>query len=88
MSTQTCRQCGTEFEGRADAAYCSPGCKQKAYRKRNAAPVTGAEEELRQHAEQLKQAWASWTHGDTDVIDAGEDMARSIESFLRWLGEE
>lgn len=31
----TCRQCGATFEAaRADAAYCSPACRQKAYRAR------------------------------------------------------
>jgi hypothetical protein len=31
---RTCALCGTEFYGRADAAYCSTGCRQKAYRTR------------------------------------------------------
>lgn len=26
--------CGTEFHGRTDAQYCSPACRQKAYRER------------------------------------------------------
>ena len=30
---RTCT-CGTEFHGRADAQYCSPACRQKAYRDR------------------------------------------------------
>jgi hypothetical protein len=29
-----CRECGADAGGRADARYCSPGCRQRAYRKR------------------------------------------------------
>lgn len=32
----TCETCSTRFTGRKDARYCSPGCRQKAYRERNA----------------------------------------------------
>jgi hypothetical protein len=41
MSANTCAECGTEFAGRADAAYCSSACRQRAYRKRyrNERPV-------------------------------------------------
>jgi hypothetical protein len=35
MSTNTCAECGTELAGRADAAYCSSACRQRAYRRRN-----------------------------------------------------
>ena len=31
---RTCTVCETEFHGRADAAYCSTACRQKAYRAR------------------------------------------------------
>ena len=31
---RTCAVCNTEFHGRADAAYCSTACRQKAYRAR------------------------------------------------------
>lgn len=31
-----CAECGAEFEGRADAAYCSATCRQRAHRR----PVT------------------------------------------------
>lgn len=34
MTPRTCEQCGDPFEGRADASYCSPACKQRAYRDR------------------------------------------------------
>ena len=37
MVTRTCAGCGTEFDARANAAYCSSACRQRAYRKRNAA---------------------------------------------------
>ena len=30
----TCETCGEGFEGRTDASYCSPACRQKAYRAR------------------------------------------------------
>jgi hypothetical protein len=33
----TCSECATEFHGRADATYCSPACRQKAYRARSVA---------------------------------------------------
>ena len=33
---KTCTECGTEFHARADAAYCSTACRQRAYRHRNA----------------------------------------------------
>ncbi|WP_443188696.1 hypothetical protein [Mycobacterium sp. 4D054] len=29
-----CWECGLAFYGRADALYCSAGCKQRAYRRR------------------------------------------------------
>jgi hypothetical protein len=32
--TACCPVCGSEFEGRADAVYCRPGCRQRAYRAR------------------------------------------------------
>jgi hypothetical protein len=35
--TRTCAGCGTEFDARANAAYCSSACRQRAYRNRNAA---------------------------------------------------
>lgn len=54
---RTCDVCGTEFHGRADAAYCSPACRQKAYRRRqsaqtpepapNTTPLTREQEEWR-----------------------------------------
>ena len=30
----SCTECGTEFHARANAAYCSPTCRQRAYRRR------------------------------------------------------
>lgn len=33
-STAVCAQCGKEFHARAGARYCSPGCRQQAYRNR------------------------------------------------------
>jgi hypothetical protein len=36
-----CETCGTRFDGRADAHYCSAACKQKATREREA-EVRGA----------------------------------------------
>jgi hypothetical protein len=36
----TCQQCGNPFQGRLDANYCSPACRQKAYRSRNTNAVT------------------------------------------------
>ncbi len=30
-----CRNCGKDYEGRANSTYCSAKCKQEAYRKRN-----------------------------------------------------
>jgi hypothetical protein len=33
---KTCTVCAAEFHGRADAAYCSPACRQKAHRARQA----------------------------------------------------
>lgn len=38
--TRTCDGCGTEMTGRADRRYCSPACKQRAYRNRNGSTVT------------------------------------------------
>jgi len=29
-----CSECGASFYGRSDARYCSPSCRQKAYRGR------------------------------------------------------
>ena len=40
---RTCAQCGKVLQGRADAVYCSSACKQRAYRIRNAKPVTDRE---------------------------------------------
>jgi hypothetical protein len=42
---RTCEVCGSDFYGRADAAYCSAACRQKAYRQRSrtATPVTHRE---------------------------------------------
>jgi hypothetical protein len=41
MRRATCPICGAEFRGkRRDAATCSPACRQKAYRRRKAAPVS------------------------------------------------
>jgi len=38
-----CAICGTRFVGRrADAVYCSPSCRQLAYRRRRAAALTPA----------------------------------------------
>lgn len=38
MHTKTCTECGADFKAaRADAAYCSPACRQKAYRDRDRA---------------------------------------------------
>lgn len=41
-SPRTCQTCGSEFYGRADAAYCTTACRQKAHRQRsrNATTVT------------------------------------------------
>ena len=44
---KTCTECGTEFHARADAAYCSTACRQRAYRRnrnanRNVTPTVGA----------------------------------------------
>lgn len=33
--TYACAGCGAEIHGRADRKYCSPACRQKAYRNRN-----------------------------------------------------
>lgn len=33
--SRTCTICAAEFDGRADAKYCSPACRQRAHRKRN-----------------------------------------------------
>lgn len=30
-----CEGCGTEMHGRSDRRYCSPACRQRAYRRRN-----------------------------------------------------
>ena len=30
-----CTECGTEFHARANAAYCSPACRQRAYRRQH-----------------------------------------------------
>jgi hypothetical protein len=32
---RTCAECGSEFHGRSDARYCSPTCRQAAYRQRH-----------------------------------------------------
>ncbi|WP_148045239.1 hypothetical protein [Arthrobacter oryzae] len=34
--TYACAGCGAEMHGRTDRKYCSPACRQKAYRSRNA----------------------------------------------------
>ncbi|MEO3757063.1 hypothetical protein ABGB19_02070 [Mycobacterium sp. B14F4] len=33
--SRTCAACATEFDGRADARFCSAGCRQRAYRQRH-----------------------------------------------------
>ena len=41
--TQTCADCGNTFTpARADAAYCSSACRQRAYRNRNAPSRNGS----------------------------------------------
>lgn len=32
---KSCKQCGSEFHGRANAVYCSSTCRQKSYRRGN-----------------------------------------------------
>lgn len=45
MVLQVCAQCGSEFSSaRLDAVYCSPACRQRAYRSRNAKTVTAEPE--------------------------------------------
>ena len=46
MSASTCAECGTEFAGRADAAYCY--CRQQAYLNRNdpARPVAVGDKDM------------------------------------------
>jgi hypothetical protein len=39
----TCTGCAAEFHARADAAYCSAACRQRAHRKRNAPHVTASQ---------------------------------------------
>lgn len=40
----SCAVCSGQFNGRTDAVYCSPACRQKAYRLRNPrAPMQRAE---------------------------------------------
>jgi hypothetical protein len=48
MSASTCAECGTEFAGRADAAYCSFRCRQQAYLNRNdpARPVAVGDKDM------------------------------------------
>ena len=45
MVLQVCAQCGSEYSpARLDAVYCSPACRQRAYRSRNAKTVTAEPE--------------------------------------------
>lgn len=37
----TCIECGTEFHARANAAYCSTACRQRAYRRHRNARADG-----------------------------------------------
>ena len=42
---KTCTICGTDFHGRADAAYCSTACRQKAYRTRTRTAIAASRNE-------------------------------------------
>lgn len=35
MELRACTSCGKSFKGRADARFCSPPCRQQAYRQRS-----------------------------------------------------
>jgi hypothetical protein len=52
--------CGSEFEGRSDARYCSHGCRTRAYRDRRGDPGAGATAEL--DAEALSDVQAALAH--------------------------
>jgi hypothetical protein len=56
---QRCGQCGKPFTApRQDASYCSPACRQRAYRKRLAAAAA-----KRAYDEAMIDAWNTQLHG-------------------------
>ena len=93
---RTCTECGDPFEGRSNAAYCSAACRQKAYRKRNAPPVTASpagdvdpdlDNEIRDMTLEIRQLSAAW-----DLLDEHrrwvqlDKMMDDIESLRRrWV---
>jgi hypothetical protein len=42
MATRRCKTCDRQFEGRADASFCSPACRQRGYRDRKQRPDVSA----------------------------------------------
>jgi len=43
VTANTCPVCGTGLQGRADQRYCTPACRQSAFRARNTAAATRPE---------------------------------------------
>lgn len=69
--SHTCADCGATFTpARADAAYCSSACRQRAYRTRNAKPVTATWDE---------HDPSTW---DEDAIAAYRETCAAMESEL------
>jgi hypothetical protein len=82
---KTCTECGTEFHARADAAYCSTACRQRAYRRnrnanRNVTPTVGAVpvratigslvSELKRILSELEKHTADINYAGTDEFNA------------------
>ncbi|ORA41687.1 hypothetical protein BST20_01110 [Mycobacterium branderi] len=67
-TTLTCSICGTSFQARADARYCSPACRQKAHRAR--------------HAQRVAASAGGPTHMTVE-IDTGGAIQRARKALAR-----
>jgi hypothetical protein len=62
MAELLCTRCGGPFQGRGDARYCSPACRQHAYRSRERTRRLAG---LRSAGEKIHQARARVAAGDS-----------------------
>jgi len=84
---KTCATCGSSFiPRRADAQYCSDGCRQKAYRSRSLLFVTPKICEQQKCASKLKET--KWFEGNSqhasNVISTQRTTARDTPSVSHW----
>jgi signal transduction histidine kinase len=93
-ATRRCNMCGTDFNGRTDAVYCSSACRQKAHRARMAdhlaklARTLPVPSSVGEHAplplagarQQLLTRGAGPSHVFDDVAD---DLARALHDSAR-----